>query len=117
MIWQAALDWALMDLDSIVLWYVNKTATGMLNEAEAQRRNTSRFSDDVAFSSHVDQIISNQEAVIQNFFSRNIAACQSDLARLNRVGNKQIGASDNLFIPERLVWIPQSTGMHEFSWR
>lgn len=113
MMWQAALDWALMDFDSTVQWYINSTATGLLNEAEAQRRNTSIFADDAAFSSYVDQILSNQEAVLKNFFRRNIAACRSHLERLNRVGSKRIGTSDDLVMPERLVWTPQSTGTHE----
>lgn len=100
-----------MDLDSIVLWHVNKTAQAIVYEAEAQRGNVSKFSDETAYATHLLAIVTNRDAVINNFHNRNIAACRDQLEKLNRLSPVRI--ADGVTIPQRLAWSLPTTGMYD----
>lgn len=98
-----------MDLDSIVLRHINSSALHVLNEAEGQKSNNSRFVDDLTYSQYLSDVISNREAVLQNYNNRHVLACRSELERLNRNSTSAAASSHEVIVPERLAWNPVRT--------
>eukprot|EP00892_Ulva_mutabilis_P002468 jgi/Ulvmu1/12221/UM086_0011.1 len=104
-----ALQWATMDLDDVVLRYVNAAASLLLDEAAAQSSNRSMFANQASYSQYVRDINFNAEAIIHNYNNRNIPACQSALQQLNQKNSTVIAGPDAIFIPGRLAWDAENT--------